>query len=101
MIKTAYHATRSKSSLDGILKDKEVRPLRLPHVYLFSDEAAALAYALQFNYSAIVEVTYDTEDVSRKWEPAYCLKGQVIKLKLERTAKVPEITKIITMETPE
>lgn len=77
MEKTGYHATRN---IEAIRATGEVRPERLPNIYLFTDILDARNYQREFGYAAVVTVTYDSRDVERTWKPKYAPQGRVVKL---------------------
>lgn len=79
MIKTAYHVTTKENAI-LIEVNGLVKPMRLPNVYLLSSFHDSLNYADMFKLDEIIEVDYDTKQVSNKWFPKYAKHG-VIKLK--------------------
>lgn len=79
MIKTAYHVT-TKENATLIESDGLIKPMRLPNVYLLAKLYDSVKYGIQFKLNAILEITYDSEQVSNCWFPKYAKNG-VIKLK--------------------
>lgn len=78
MIRVGYHATIKRAKIETC---GYVAPIRMPSVYLFSDEQDAWDYALELSYDDVVIVNYDTGQVSSTWKPSYSPRGKVVKLK--------------------
>ncbi len=78
MNRIGYHATIKRAKIESY---GFVAPMRLPSVYLFTDEQDAWDYALELSYDDVVIVNYDTGQVSSTWKPSYSPRGKVVKLK--------------------
>lgn len=82
-----WHASRN---LAAIRRDGIIRPIRMPCVYLFSDEIAAYEFSREFGYEGVISAFYRPEDVASVWCPFYCISGKVVRLKPGRTATTLE-----------